>query len=379
MKTRILVLTSSGGYAHNAAAIAFKEWAEYFLSDAVEVKIEYLLENSNEVYSKLVDFYNFIQRNMPWFHHIYWNILEYQELLHDPEKLFVGKDYYINLLKSFQPALILCTHGHINRGYFDLAKQILGDKLRCVTCCTELAGGYGFTRNWVNPKADIFWAQTQEVAGQAIAMGMPSERVVILGHLLHRSFYEPPLTEAEKKVFLREELNLNPDKFTLLLGTGGAGANNHISFLKKLIHLQDRISIIALCGKNEKTQQEIINWSNQYPDFQISALPFTDKMSKLLQVSSAVVARPGARTSSEALHIGCPMIFNGIGSIMPQELLAVRYFNQRNIGFTITNAFQLLRIIENWLEQPEIYQQLRQKMREYKIITDPQKVINTIV
>jgi hypothetical protein len=61
-KLKILLLTSNTGYAHNAAANAIKEWSEFFYREKVIIEIEYLLENSNSRYHKLVNLYNFIHQ-----------------------------------------------------------------------------------------------------------------------------------------------------------------------------------------------------------------------------------------------------------------------------------------------------------------------------
>ncbi len=375
---KILILTSSCGYAHNAAAIAFQEWAEHYLGEGVKVKIEHLLENSHFIYARLVDLYNTIQRKAPSLHHIYYNLLELQDFV-NPGTVLIGRNYYINLLKSFQPDILLCTHAHISRGYFELAKKVIGEHLKCITCCIEFQGGYGFTRNWVNPRADVFWVQTPAAAEQAIKLKMSPEKVLCLGNLLHKSFYCPPLSPSEIALILTQDFGLKPDRFTILLGTGGAGANNHISFLNYLLPLATKIQVIALCGHNSHALEKVKAWTLAHPELPVCGLSFTKQMAQLLEISSVVVARPGARTSSEALHLGCPIVFNGIGGIMPQELLAVRYFQQRNLGKVITRPRELIPIIENWLSHNQDYQDLRQRILSERIIANPQEVITAIL
>ncbi|MEB3312094.1 MAG: glycosyltransferase [Snowella sp.] len=375
---RILLLTSNTGYAHNAAANAIKEWLEYFCQNRVIVEIEYLLENSNWLYRQDVKLYNFIQRNIPRLHIIFYVILEYHQYFQDirPYRLFIGKKYWTERLKEFRPDVIISTHCQINLKYFDLAKQILGNQVKFVTYCTEIDGGRGFTHNWINPIVNVFWSQTPEVTDQALQMKLDPKQIFTWGTLLNRSFYQPPLTETEKNFFLKQELNLEPERFTILLGTGGAGANNHLRFLRRLLPLQDQIQVIALCGKNVTIRSKLENWRSRHPDFSLCVLPFTDKMATLLQVSSVVVARPGARTSIESIHCGCPMIFNLLGGIMPQELLAIRYFKARNIEHSVRWPRQLLPIIQKWLEQPEAYQQLKHRITSTYQPSDPEQTIN---
>jgi processive 1,2-diacylglycerol beta-glucosyltransferase len=378
---RILILTSNTGYAHNAAANAFREWCEYLYGEKIIVEIELLLENSHANYHKLVNFYNFIQRNIPLLHNLYYAILEYQKDLQDirPGKPFVGKNYWIKRLQDFSPDVILSTHCQINLGYFDLAKQILDSHLICMTYCTEIDGGFGFTHNWINPKVDIFWTQTPEVSAQAVKMGLRPEQVFDWGTLLNRSFYEPVLTEEDEKAFLQNELGLQADRFTVLLGTGGAGANNHLKFLRQLLPLEKRIQVIALCGKNAVTKTKLDEWQVSHPNFSLCALPFTNQMAKLLQISSVVVARPGARTAIESIHCGCPMIFNLMGGVMPQELLAMRYFKDRDIAHSVHWAKELRIILEFWLDAPENYRQLKTRVIASKLNHHPETIMKSIM
>jgi processive 1,2-diacylglycerol beta-glucosyltransferase len=380
-KLKILLLTSNTGYAHNAAANAIKEWSEFLYGEKVIVEIEYLLENSNPRYQKLVNLYNFIQRNIPWLHNLYYLILEFQQEIQstNPLKPFIGKQYWTDRLNSFQPDVIISTHCQTNLGYFDLAKRVLEDKLICITYCTEVDGGCGFTHNWINPKVDIFWSQTPEVNKQAIKMGLNPQQMFAGGTLLNRSFYHAPLTDTEKKYFLQKELSLDAEKFTILLGTGGAGANNHLQFLEHLLPLQDSIQVVALCGKNVVTKAKLEEWRSRHPDFALCALPFTDKMATLLQVSSVVVARPGARTAIESIHCGCPMIFNLLGGAMPQELLAMRYFKKRSIANSLSWPKQLKPIIQSWLDFPETYYHLKKSVLEAKLNANPEKIMESLM
>ena len=83
-----------------------------------------------------------------------------------------------------------------------------------------------------------------------------------------------------------------------------------------------------------------------------------------------MVARPGARTATEALAAGCVLIFNGFGTTMPQELLARRYFQARNIDRCIRQPKDLLALCRIWLEQPEEHQQLKERVQRCQLLGD---------
>ncbi|OKH52816.1 hypothetical protein NIES2101_13215 [Calothrix sp. HK-06] len=375
---KVLIATSSTGNGHNASAVAFKEWAEHLYGTEIEVKIEQLLENSSPALSDGVNFYNFIQRKAPWFHHVYYNLIELQELM-SPNTVSLGREYYIQLLKEFQPHVFISVHDALNKGYFELGKKTIGANLRCVTYCLEFQGGYGFSRNWVNTNGDMFFSPTKETAQEAISRGMNPDKVSVGGMILRRCFYEPQINQLEKTNFLVNDLGLQPHLFTLLLSTGGAGAQNHVHFLKNLLPMKDVLQVIALCGNNISAEKEVAAWHHEHPDFNLCILPFSEQMHKLLQVSSAVVTRPGGITSFEALHLGCPIIFNGLGGIMPQELLTVGYFERRNVAFVIAHPKKLVTILQKWISQPKSYIKICQQLLAERIQVNPECIVSQVI
>jgi len=374
---RLLVLTSATGGGHDAHARATAEWCARLYGGEVEVTIAHALEDSHRFYAYGVAFYNFIQRRAPWFHHIYYNFVELLELL-NPGTVSLGRDYYVDLLRRVQPHAVLGVMDCLNRGYFELAKETLGPAVKCATYCTEFEGGYGFSRNWVNPRGDYFLARTEEARAEAIRRGVPAERALVAEHWERPDFYAPAITAEEKTEFL-SGLGLAADRFTLLLSTGGAGAQNHRALLASLFPLGDRLQVIALCGRDEAARARLQPWADQASPFPVRALGFRDDMPVLLQASSAVVARAGATTAGEALLCGCPIVFNALGGIMPQEMPTWRYFHARRIGHLIYSANGLRPIISRWLDQPVELEEMRVRVAPMRETPTPAKALTLLL
>lgn len=377
-KKHILVLTSATGAGHDTHAYATAAWCERLYGDSVEVIVDHTLENSHPIYRKAVDFYNFIQRRMPGFHHIYWNFIELMEIL-NPGTVSLGRDYYIRLLQKTKPTAVLSVMDCLNRGYFELAMEVLGPGVKCATYCTEFSDGYGHSRNWVNPRTGYFFGRTEDTVRDAIRRGVSPERTLVVGHWAPPPFYAELLTEDEKVLYLKDVLHLDPAKFTLLLSTGGNAAQNHAAIMRELKGLDDRIQVIALCGRDDAARTELDRWIAREIAFPVRTLPFTTEMPKLLSVSSAVIARGGATTAGEALLCNCPVIFNGIGLMMPQELPTWRYFHAHEIGNRFFRPKEARPIIERWLDQPEKYQKIRERMRSLRDTTTPQAALDLLL
>jgi two-component system chemotaxis response regulator CheB len=98
---RVLILTSSGGTAHDAAAEALRDWLRQW-DPGGTVDIEQVLENASGPYRGGVAFYNWIQQYAPWIHQAYWCLMEFEDLI-KPGTLLFGRHYVANLLRQFKP------------------------------------------------------------------------------------------------------------------------------------------------------------------------------------------------------------------------------------------------------------------------------------
>jgi processive 1,2-diacylglycerol beta-glucosyltransferase len=144
---RILVLSSSTGGGHDARAEAFAEWCFHLYRHKVDVRIEQMLEKSSVVNRVGVDFYNWIQCKAHFLHTAYYSFIELLSLLNRNDVSF-GRAYYEKVVREYRPHLIFSVHDCLNRGYFQLARKILGpDNVRCATFCGEFSGGGGYSIN----------------------------------------------------------------------------------------------------------------------------------------------------------------------------------------------------------------------------------------
>lgn len=352
---RVLVLSSSTGGGHDSRARALRAWAARDSAGAWAIEQHQALEEAHAVYRLGVGIYNTIQRRCPRLHHIYYNVLEFVSFCGGKgEGGVLGKEAFQEGVRRARPDLVVSTHDHLNHGFFAAARAAMPEAPpKCATYCTELHGGYGFSRHWVNPKADLFIGAVPEVCAQARELGMAPERTFHGGFLLDPAFWSPRDVAAEEK-YLREELNLEPGKFTLLLATGANSAQNHGALLEALAAASlPSIQIIALCGTDDQAMSELKVWAKQNPNHALRPLPRVPNLAQLMRVTSAVVARPGTGTTTEAILTGVPILFNPFGGIMPQEMITVKFCREHGFGKVLDQPADLAATIRAWLANPE--------------------------
>ena len=183
-KVRILVLTSSTGGGHDARAVAFAEWCFQLYRHDVDVQIEQMLEKSSVINRSGVNLYNWIQRRSPWMHKVFYTVIEGLSFLNRRSVVF-GRAFYLQVLEEYRPHLVLSVHDCLNRGYFQLARKVLrADQVRCATYCGEFSGGWGYSRNWIEPSVDLHFSRTPTARDFAVKNGIPVERARVRGYLM---------------------------------------------------------------------------------------------------------------------------------------------------------------------------------------------------
>ncbi|HEY9249684.1 MAG TPA: UDP-N-acetylglucosamine--LPS N-acetylglucosamine transferase [Rariglobus sp.] len=375
---RWLILTSSTGTGHNMRAESLRQWTDHVFGSAVEVRIHQALENTHPLYGFGVGLYNTIQRWCPRMHHVYFNYLELAAMHRSSTKI-LGRDSFINLVSDWAPDRIISVHAHTNHGFFDLARRALPNRrTRCITYCGELSGGYGLSRHWVNPRADGFIGATDEICAASRAVGMPPERIFKGGFLLRAPFYGAEERHEREADAIARELGLDRSAFTVLLSTGLAGANNHIEILRELSALGLPLQVIALCSHRERILRKVEAFGRRHPQLKVCALEHTDRMLALKRLSTVLVARPGTGATSEAIQLGLPLIHNGIGGVMPQELITVKYCRLHGCAYFADTAAGIVRHIHRMIEQPETLVRLRKNLAAAKPEGHPEQIVRWI-
>lgn len=378
-RVRILILTSSTGAGHDARAQAFAEWCFELYRYNVDVRIEQMLEKSSGFFSAGVRFYNWIQKKSPWAHKLFFVFVEGLSLLNRRSVSF-GRRYYEEVLREYQPHLVFSVHDCLNRGYFQLARKILGTgKVRCATYCGEFSGGFGYSINWVEPTADLYISRTPTARDYAVKLGMPPERTRVRGHLMQPRQHIGFMSPSGRAAYLEQELELRPDLFTVFLATGGNGANNHLELLTALLPHADRIQALVICGKNREAYNQVLSWRTDHPQLHCFLDRYSEEVHLLMQVSDVIVTRGGTTSCAKALHFRCPIIFNALGGVMPQEELTVKFFN-RGAGVALINSgADFGRIIAGWLGDRATYERFRDNFMKLRYEEDPTLVITELV
>jgi processive 1,2-diacylglycerol beta-glucosyltransferase len=257
---------------------------------------------------------------------------------------------------------------------------VLGhDNVVCATYCGEFSGGWGYSRNWIEPTVDLYFSRTATAQDYAIKKGIAAEKARVRGYLMHPRAHFEVVHPHERGSFREERLGLRPDLFTVFLATGGNGANNHFDLLPALVKRADRCQAIVICGRNKQAYNDLVHWRANHPEFNCHIEGYSEIVHMLMQVSDVIVTRGGTTTCAKALHFRCPIIFNASGGIMPQEELTWKYLRNGAASDKIENGEDFDRIIGAWLSDPEAYVRMRDNFLRLRYEEDPTILIDELV
>jgi processive 1,2-diacylglycerol beta-glucosyltransferase len=378
-KLRILVLTSSTGGGHDARAQAFVEWCFELYGHAVDVRIEQMLEESSVVHRGGVNFYNWIQKKMPVLHTAFYTVVEALSYL-NRRTVTLGRSYYLRVLEEYRPHLVFSVHDCLNRGYFQLARRALGPgRVRCATYCGEFSGGWGYSRNWIEPTVDLYFSRTPTARNFAVKKGIAPERTRVRGHLMRPRSHQEIFSRAERETYRMKKLGLRRERFTVFLATGGNGANNHAELLPALLRHADKCQVIVICGRDHHTYNQLVHWRANHPELPCYLEPYSDIVHLLMQCSDAIVTRGGTTTCAKALHFRCPIVFNAFGGIMPQESLTWKFFLNGASAEKIANGADFARVFDRWMLEPASYRDYRAEFLKLRYEEDPTVLIDELV
>ena len=165
-------------------AFALKEW---WINRGYAAEVFHPLEQTSALYRFGTNLYNFIQKKAPWCHSLYFKFLECA-YLHRSSRLLIGRNHFKSFIEDFKPEVLVSVHAHLNHAYLDITKQCFPES-KFIIYCGEFADGKGFSRHWINPKADLFTGPFESTCEAAIRKGMPPSKVRVGGLLLRQAFH----------------------------------------------------------------------------------------------------------------------------------------------------------------------------------------------
>ena len=356
---RILILSSNTGGGHQSAAGALQEsFLRLSPAGQVLVNISQVLEDANVLTHGMANLYNYLLRYHQHYMRYYYSAIH---KLRPYESHFIfqlSMKYGAQVLERWAPTKLVSVHPMTQHFFAYILKKLrLLDKIPLITVVTDPCTG--FWKGWACPEVSRYFVASEEAAHQLIDYGVPQERITISGMPVHSKF-QPALSPTDKQL-LRASLQLDPDRFTLLVNAGWIGGGNIPALYQTLMQapFRDQIQLIFLAGRNQALYTQGLQMSRE-ASFPVHVSGFTQDVNHLMNASDLMVSKLGGLTTFEAMACHLPILADCLTPPMPQEAGTARFIQEHGAGILIERPEQMIQSLDELLRHPNQYLALKE-------------------
>jgi processive 1,2-diacylglycerol beta-glucosyltransferase len=318
------MLSASAGTGHTRAAEALRSCAsaEQFGIEATHLDtLQFVTPLLRFIYT---DAYLFLVRHLPslWRHLYRATNIAKRDGFHHKMRRWAERMNSRSMLAEIarqKPDLIICTHF--------LPAEMLSRLLSAGSVNYPVwvqVTDFDLHQMWVHEHMAGYFAPNDEVAYRMRERGIAAERIFVTGVPIMPAF-AAPLDRAT----CARELDISPERATLLLLSGGAGFGSVSEIAERLLELKGNFQIIALAGKNKAMLASLQQLAIRNPG-RLVAQGYTGQIERLMACADLVVTKPGGLTTAESLAMGLPMIV--IAPIPGQEEQNANFLLERGVA-----------------------------------------------
>ena len=393
MQKKVLIMSASTGGGHNRAARAIKEELTNKSIDGITIDCEIIdsLKIVNGTMDKLISRgYEKSAKYTPkaWggvYKLTESNLISRNEFKDNPLTSLISRKLK-KLIEVKKPDLIIGTHPFPMIALSTLRKHSQLSKNNDLSTFTESFHKYyqnldipplitvltDYTTHsaYIQNEIDYYIAGHEYVKELLIEDGIEAEKIKPYGIPVEKSF----LTNRSRETVL-SELNLDPNKFTVLLMGGSFGAGSIKDTLSELISIDRDFQIIVITGRNkslkEKLEKNLMS-HEQSIDKNICVLGFTDKMNDLLSAVDILVSKPGGLTTTESLLKEVPMI---VPYFIPgQEEENLDFLSNCGASLRTSKKYTLSIILKVLIDNPDRIEMTKENIRSIKKLNASQDI-----
>ncbi|MBI3616123.1 MAG: hypothetical protein HY211_06370 [Candidatus Omnitrophica bacterium] len=209
---------------------------------------------------------------------------------------------------------------------------------------------------WIAPAIDVYAVGSSHTKEELRARGVPKDRIRVTGIPVDPKFLQPG-----DRSLLTKKLGLDPERFTLLIGAGGAGTGP----VRRLIHLlgqvREPIQLLAVAGKNDPLRRDLENLRPGFPH-PMRVFGFIDNMQELMDVSDLILTKPGGLTCTEAMVKGLPLLL--MEPIPGQERRNAHILKGLGAAVLADRLEEVPPLVEKFCLHPEQFQEIRSNAKQ---------------
>jgi UDP-N-acetylglucosamine:LPS N-acetylglucosamine transferase len=286
------------------------------------------------------------------------NTTQFSSFLHDITSL-TTTDKLVAHIKKFKPDIVITNYPFVTTEMHSALKKAGSHAKTAVL----FADPFTPHESWFNyTDADLYLSSTREVAELAADHGIPTEKIQVVGWPTRSEFLMGP----QDKKAARENLGLNPEKFTVFIGGAGQGGGKIFDVCEAVLtrrNLVKSCQVIVNPGVNPGLTYKIMKLAQILPQF-FYVIPLAHNMHTLLSASDIVVGKAGPNFLFEAIHTLRPIL--ATGCLPGQEEGNLAFIKKAGIGWVQENPAKAASLMENLYFHPKAIAEFTPRLEKIK-------------
>ncbi len=209
---------------------------------------------------------------------------------------------------------------------------------------------------WVVPGIDTYVVGSSQAKEELLHRRILSEKIEVLGIPV-----DPKFALSQDRLSLARRLGVEPNRFTLLIGSGGSGMGPIPALVETLGKVSGRLQLLVVAGTNDLLYRRCEALKNGFPH-PMKIYRFISNMDELMSVSDLIVTKAGGLTCAEALAKGLPLLL--VCPIPGQESRNAQVLTRIGAALWAKRIDQVPERIQRFLEHPEELRTLSQRARQ---------------
>jgi processive 1,2-diacylglycerol beta-glucosyltransferase len=225
---------------------------------------------------------------------------------------------------------------------------------------------------WTQKNVDMFFLPTNEAASRLAAFGVRKDRIHVTGIPVPNKIK----IELDKKA-VRRKLNLDENKFTIFVMSGGYGVGD-VSYTSDeiLSNCGENVQIIALNEKNDAYKKYMKKVKERNPD---RIVTFDDNKVHVsyMAASDVVITKADGMILAECLAMGLPVIC--ANPIPGEEERNIEYLVEKGVGSKVYDMTGLTYRINALVQDPQLLKSIHEKSLKLSKKDAADNIIKTIL
>lgn len=395
MSKKVLILSASTGGGHNRAARAIKEEINKKIIDGKEIECEIIdsLKFVHNMMDKIIS--QGYEKSALYTPKVYGkayrisesDIISKHEFKNNPLAGLMARKLG-KLIESKKPDILIGTHPFPMIALCSIKKDNSPSENKIASTIKKnlklsyeievppmisVLTDYTTHSTWIQQEIDHYVVGDEFVKQLLIEEFVDENKVHTYGIPVEKSF----LTNRDRHTVL-SELNLDKDKFTILLMGGSFGAGNIKETLIELLDIDRDFQIVVISGRNEALKEKIDKSLLSYThNKNVCSLGFTDKMNDILASVDILITKPGGLTTTEALLKGIPMI---IPYCIPgQEEENLDFLLNCGAALKPTKKYTIPVLIKTLIDDPHRLSRLKENIECMKKYNSAEKIADLVL